>query len=260
MIGCEQPANYHPEGDVYVHTQIARRDAESRMQPRRSRSECFFTTSPSRKPAPSRTARSPTMATPNIGAEMATDILARLRRSRAVQERVAYLVKNHLRLTMAPRMRTSTLKRMLSEDGFDELLELSQDGRARLQLVPRLLPFLRAGAWRRWRRAQMRPPRLISGDDLIGMGFKPGPRFQNHFARKSKTCNSMAQLPTATRPSTTCGTLRPHPRPERAARSKLDEIHHAALRHTVALDGVDFMRVPARSSRCSARTARAKPR
>ena len=27
--------------------------------------------------------------------------------------------------------------------------------------------------------AQMRPPRFISGNDLIGMGFKPGPAFKN---------------------------------------------------------------------------------
>ena len=71
------------------------------------------------------------------GAVMAAEILARLKRSRAVQERVAYLVKNHLRLCMAPRMRPSTLKRMLAEDGFDELMEVALHGRDGVELVPR---------------------------------------------------------------------------------------------------------------------------
>ena len=48
-----------------------------------------------------------------LGAEMATEILRRLKRSRAVAERVAWLVRYHLRYTQAPKMRLSTLKRFL---------------------------------------------------------------------------------------------------------------------------------------------------
>ena len=39
---------------------------------------------------------------------------------------MAYLVRNHLRHVQAPKMRLSTLKRFLREDGIDELLELAR--------------------------------------------------------------------------------------------------------------------------------------
>jgi len=60
------------------------------------------------------------------GAEMAEAILKRLKRSRATWERVAYLVRSHLRHTQAPYMRLATLKRFLGEEGIDELLELTR--------------------------------------------------------------------------------------------------------------------------------------
>ena len=111
------------------------------------------------------------------GAVMAANMLARLKRSRAVQERVAYLVKNHLKLCMAPRMRPATLKRMLAEDGFDELMDVAfMDAMASSSYL---------GYWHFCRRAmttmtaaEIRPPRLIGGEDLKQLGFTPGPRFK----------------------------------------------------------------------------------
>ena len=111
------------------------------------------------------------------GAAMAVDALRRLRRPRATQERVAYLVKNHLKLCMAPRMRPATLKRMLAEDGFDELMEVAfMDAMASSSYL---------GFWHFCKHAmstmtaqEIRPPRLIGGEDLKELGFTPGPRFK----------------------------------------------------------------------------------
>src|SRR5690606_13366445 len=61
-----------------------------------------------------------------IGAEIAVTVLKRLKRGRAEWERVAYLVRNHLRPIQAPKMRLSTLKRFLREEGIEELLELAR--------------------------------------------------------------------------------------------------------------------------------------
>src|SRR6185437_13101126 len=104
--------------------------------------------------------------------------MRRMRRSRFVQERVAYLVRNHLRLVMAPRMRQATLKRMLAEDGFGELLELSR--------MDALASSSNLGFYHFCTRAlaamgheEIRPPRLIGGNDLIAMGFRPGPQFKS---------------------------------------------------------------------------------
>jgi poly(A) polymerase len=107
---------------------------------------------------------------------MAIAICQRLKRSRAVWDRVAYLVKNHLKLVNAPRMRRATLKRFLREDGIDELLELARiDALAAsgdlqyYEFCRQALAELPAG--------EMRPPPLVSGHDLIALGHEPGPRF-----------------------------------------------------------------------------------
>ncbi|HZO81616.1 MAG TPA: CCA tRNA nucleotidyltransferase [Candidatus Binataceae bacterium] len=176
MIGCAQPENFHPEGDVYRHTRLAL----SMLEPGCSETLAFGVLLHD-------VAKPQTRAEANgkvtfyghteQGAETAAGIMRRMRRSRFVQERVAYLVRNHLRLCMAPRMRPSTLKRMLAEDGFGELLEL-----ARLDALASssYLGFYHfcARALAELGHEEIRPPRLVSGDDLIAMGFAPGPQFK----------------------------------------------------------------------------------
>jgi poly(A) polymerase len=177
MIGCEQPLNYHPEGDVYVHTRIA----VAMLSPGCTESLAFgilFHDIAKPQTRAEQNGKTTYYGHTEIGAEMAIDILARLRRSRAAQEQVAYLVKNHLKLTMAPRMRTSTLKRMLTEDGFDELLEVSRMDALASSSYLGYYHFCRR-AMAQMTPTQMRPPRFLSGTDLIGMGFKPGPAFKN---------------------------------------------------------------------------------
>ena len=177
MIGCLQPPNYHPEGDVYVHTRIA----VAMLSPGCTETLAFgilFHDIAKPNTRAEQNGKVTYYGHTEIGAQMAIDILARLRRSRATQERVAYLVKNHLKLTMAPRMRTSTLKRMLSEDGFDELLEVSRMDALASSSYLGHYHFCRR-AMTELTPAQMRPPRFVSGKDLIGMGFKPGPAFKN---------------------------------------------------------------------------------
>ena len=178
MRGCEQPENFHPEGDVYTHTRIGvamlPRDA-----PRPSRSESCCTISPSRRCRAVVGDKMTFYGHTDDGAVMAANMLARLKRSRAVQERVAYLVKNHLKLCMAPRMRPSTLKRMLAEDGFDELMEVAfMDAMASSSYL---------GFYHFCRRAMTHDDRgrdssaaLIGGDDLIALGFTPGPALQRY--------------------------------------------------------------------------------
>jgi poly(A) polymerase len=110
------------------------------------------------------------------GAVMAEEILKRLKRGRAVRERVGYLVHNHLRHVQALEMRLSTLKRFLREDGIDELLELaridalSSNGDLRYyQFCKERLAMLAD--------EEIRPAPLVGGHDLIELGFTPGPIF-----------------------------------------------------------------------------------
>jgi putative nucleotidyltransferase with HDIG domain len=175
MRGVEQSPDFHPEGDVFTHTLLLldKLDAPTETlalgallhdvakplcQERKGHRITFYGHS-------------------EKGAEMAVAVCQRLKRSRDTWERVAYLVKNHLRVLSAPEMRASTLKRLLREEGIEELLELvrldalSSSGDLRpyefcRQKLAELAP------------EQMTPPRLLTGDDLIALGLPPGPRFK----------------------------------------------------------------------------------
>jgi poly(A) polymerase len=177
LIGCRQPENFHPEGDVYRHSRLM-----LSMLPAGATETLAFGTllhdiAKPRCLAVDIEGKMTYYGHPDQGAEMAMEILRRLRRSRDVQERVAYLVRNHLRLAMATRMRPATLKRMIAEPGFAELLELCR--------LDALASSSYLGFYHLCRHAmatmgaeEIRPPRLIGGNDLIAMGFAPGPEFK----------------------------------------------------------------------------------
>jgi len=108
------------------------------------------------------------------GADMAVEIVQRLKRSRETWERLDYLVRNHLQLVSAPEMRLSTLKRMLAEEGFDELLWLARMDALASNGDLQFVMFCERR--RKELAAEVRPPRLLTGNDLIAMGIQPGPR------------------------------------------------------------------------------------
>jgi poly(A) polymerase len=181
MRGCAQPENFHPEGDVYTHTRIG----VAMLPAGCSETVAFGILLHDIAKPRCRAVIADKVNGDKVtfyghteqGAVMAAEMLARLKRSRADQEKVAYLVKNHLKLCMAPRMRPATLKRMLAEDGFDELMEVAfMDAMASSSYL---------GFWHFCKHAmstmtaqEIRPPRLIGGEDLKELGFTPGPRFK----------------------------------------------------------------------------------
>jgi poly(A) polymerase len=178
LAGCPQPENFHPEGDVYRHTRLM-----LSMLPRGCTETLAFGTllHDIAKPRCFALAEGGKMTYyghTDQGAEVGAAMMQRLRRSRATQDRVAYLVRYHLRLCMAPRMRAATLKRMIAEDGFGELMELA--------MIDALASSSDLSFYHFCRRAvvamgevKARPPRLIGGNDLIALGFKPGPEFKS---------------------------------------------------------------------------------
>jgi poly(A) polymerase len=176
MIGCEQPQNFHPEGDVYRHTRLALSMLEAGCAETLAFGVLLHDVAKPRCRAENDD-KVTFYGHTEQGAEIAGDVMRRLRRSRFVQERVAYLVRNHLRLCMAPRMRPSTLKRMLAEEGFTELLELSRLDALASSSYMDFYHYCRR-ALQDLGTEEIRPPRLLGGDDLIAMGFAPGPRFK----------------------------------------------------------------------------------
>jgi len=175
MRGCEQPPNFHPEGDVFIHTCLML-DLAERPSPALALAILLHDIA---KPRTQR--RTPERIRFDghceMGAEMAGRICRRLKLPKAVIERARYLIANHLRIKDAPNMRPARLKRFLREEGFPELLEL-----LRLDSLASH-GDLRAHEWCRrtlddLSREQIAPPPLLTGHDLIALGYRPGPLFK----------------------------------------------------------------------------------
>jgi poly(A) polymerase len=181
LKGCLQPANYHPEGDVYRHTRLMLSTLARGCSETLAFGTLLHDIAKPRTRAVTSDGKTTYYGHTEQGAAIGADLMRRLRRSRFVQERVAYLVRYHLRLCMAPRMRPSTLKKMLAEEGFDELLELARFDALGSNSHLGFYHFCRK-ALASLTTEEIHPPRLIGGDDLIAMGFQPGPDFKRILA------------------------------------------------------------------------------
>jgi len=110
------------------------------------------------------------------GAEMAAAICERLRLSRADSEQVVDLVRDHMRIADAPKMRPATLRRLLARPHFPELLELHRAdclaSHGRLDVYEYCRDALTEIA-----DEPELPPPLLTGRDLIELGLEPGPLF-----------------------------------------------------------------------------------
>lgn len=174
LEGAEQTADFHPEGDVFRHTLLL-------LEQLRDPSETLALGAllhDVAKPhcAERRGERITFYGHAELGETMAIGICQRLRRSREVWERVGYLVRNHLRLIDAPEMRRSTLRRFLAEEGIDELLELARIDAMASHKDLRCYEFCR-GKKEEFGREPIKPPTLLTGQDLIDLGYPRGPLY-----------------------------------------------------------------------------------
>jgi poly(A) polymerase len=176
MKGCEQPPDHHPEGDVFTHTLLCLSHLHAGCSETLALGALLHDVA---KPvtAELRGGRHTFYGHLERGAEMADVICTRLRRSRAVIDRVAFLVAQHLRHCSATDMRPATLKRFLRQDGIEELLELtridalsSNGDLSHYEFCCKALAALGA--------ERAKPPPLVDGEDLIALGFAPGPLFK----------------------------------------------------------------------------------
>lgn len=108
-------------------------------------------------------------------AGFAVGICQRLKRSRATWERIAFLVANHASVLDAPQLPIPALKRLLRHEGIHELLTLSYLHAAAKNRKPAAADFCRAKL-DAYSPADLHPPRLVDGHDLLRLGFARGPR------------------------------------------------------------------------------------
>jgi poly(A) polymerase len=174
MKGVAQPPQFHPEGDVWIHTRLM---LEAMRNPTGTLALGVLLHDVGKPPTFSVSDRIRFNSHAAVGAKMAVAILSRLRFSNADIAQVEALVAHHLRFKEVKNMRESKLKRFLRMDRFEEHLELH---RLDCESSHRQLgnyEFVKARL-REIPAEQLRPPRLLTGDDLIRAGYKPGPLFQ----------------------------------------------------------------------------------
>jgi poly(A) polymerase len=184
MKGVEQTPDYHPEGDVFVHTLLILEQI-SNLKSQISETLAYGALLHDiAKPVciEKHGERITYYGHTEKGAEMAIEILKRLKRSRSVWERVAYLVKNHLRHTQAAKMRVGTLKRFLGEEGIEELLDLTRLDALASNGDLQYYDFCRKKL-EEFKHEEIHPEPLLTGKDLIAVGFSPGPLFHDILER-----------------------------------------------------------------------------
>jgi poly(A) polymerase len=176
MKGVEQPPQFHPEGDVFVHTLLL---LERLPQPCPKTLAWGALLHDVGKPATFRVApdRIRFDGHVEVGVRIAEKICKRLRFSNEDTEQVVGLVANHMRFADVARMKASTLKRFLRLRCFEEHLELH-----RLDCVSSHGDLTNYEYAREqflsMQPDEIRPKPLVTGHDLIAAGYKPGPRFK----------------------------------------------------------------------------------
>jgi poly(A) polymerase len=180
MKGVEQPPQFHPEGDVFVHTLLLLQNLPYPCSPTLAWGALLHDVGkpPTFRVAPDRIRFDGHV---EVGVKMAEEICRRLRFSNEDTEQILALVSHHMRFAHVTQMKESNLKKFLRMPGFEEHLDLhrmdcqSSHGdltsynfaKEKLATIPP---------------EKMRPAPLLTGDDLIEAGYAPGPRFKEILA------------------------------------------------------------------------------
>jgi poly(A) polymerase len=176
MKGVEQPAQYHPEGDVWVHTLGLLAQLPEHSSPTLAWGALLHDVGkpPTFRRAPDRIRFDGHV---EVGVAISAEILGRFRFSNEATRQVLALVENHMRFADTERMKTSTLKRFFRLENFGEHLALHR--------MDCLAGSGNLDHWQftreRWLATPdeiMRPRPLITGRDLIAAGYRPGPGFK----------------------------------------------------------------------------------
>ncbi|HMD33105.1 MAG TPA: CCA tRNA nucleotidyltransferase [Candidatus Acidoferrales bacterium] len=179
MRGVEQPPEFHPEGDVWKHTLLL-----LGMLPAGASATLAWGALLHDVGKP------PTFAPPSgpggrirfdghveVGTSMAKEIARRLRFSGEETDQVAMLVAQHLRFIDVFEMRTATLKRFVRQPHFEEHMALHRmdclASHGKLDAYEFVRKFVEETP-----PEAVRPPRLVTGDDLKSLGLPPGPAYR----------------------------------------------------------------------------------
>jgi poly(A) polymerase len=176
MKGVAQPPQFHPEGDVWVHTLMLLEQLEP---------GCAMTLGwgallhdvgkpPTYREAPDRIRFDGHV---DVGVAIGAEICKRFRFSNDETHQILALIENHMRFADAPRMKSSTLKRFFRLENFPEHLALHRMDCLAAHRNLEIWRFVRE-RYEATPKEAVRPAPLITGRELIAAGYSPGPAFK----------------------------------------------------------------------------------
>jgi poly(A) polymerase len=176
MQGVQQPPQYHPEGDVWIHTLMLLEGLPAGTSKTLALGALLHDVGkpPTFRIAPDRIRFD---GHAEIGTKMAEEICHRFRLSNEETEQVLSLVANHMRFGDIMKMKDSTLKRFFRLPKFDQHLELHRLDCSSSHRDLSLYDFAKK-KFQTLPAEQIRPTPLITGADLIAAGYQPGPKFK----------------------------------------------------------------------------------
>jgi poly(A) polymerase len=181
MKGVQQPPEFHPEGDVFVHTLLLLQALPHPCPATLAWGALLHDVGkpPTFRVAPDRIRFDNHV---DVGVKMAEAICRRLRFANDDTEQILALVANHMRFSHVPQMKESTFKRFVRMPEFEQHIELhrldcqaSHGDLTSYNFTRQRIASIPPEA--------IRPASLISGDDLIAAGYAPGPRFKEILAQ-----------------------------------------------------------------------------
>ncbi len=176
LKGVEQPPQYHPEGDVWIHTLIMLEGLPAGCPATLAWGVLLHDVG---KPATFRSAsetgdRIRFDGHVDVGIAIGKEILGRLRFSSDDTEQILSLVEHHMKFKDVEKMRPATLKRFVRLPRFDEHLALHRldclSSHRNLEAYEFVREFLEKTP-----PEVVRPTRLVSGEDILQLGYAPGP-------------------------------------------------------------------------------------
>ena len=173
MVGVEQPPEFHPEGDVWIHTCLMFRLVSD---PSETLALGMLLHDIGKPLTYSVRDRIRFDRHAEVGADLAARVCRRLRVSNQQLRTVVELVRQHLRFIDVQQMRESKLKRFLRQESFDEHLELHRVDCLASHGDLTAYEFCRQKL-EELSEEEIKPPPLVTGHDLIALGLDPGPIF-----------------------------------------------------------------------------------
>ena len=192
MKDVAQPPQFHPEGDVWTHTLLM---LEAVSKPSATLALGLLLHDVGKPPTFRVAERIRFDNHSKVGAEIAVRILSRLRCSREQIRQVEALVANHLRFMDVRQMKASTLKRFFRLERFEEHLELHRLDCLASHGHLENYEFAKA-KFEELPPEKLEPAPLITGDDLIGEGYRPGPAF-GHILETVETAQLESRIQTS---------------------------------------------------------------